>query len=95
MLKGRLLENNQRYNTMSITRHEAIQMVLAELDRAHTLHPKWPKDRFDQAQIVAMRAGNLLVQCDNPRGTPIKTAVQVAAMAIRFLEETPGELPHE
>jgi len=74
---------------MPITRHEAIQMVLTELDRAYSIHPRWPKDRRDQSRIVAGKCDDLLTQCDHPHGTPIKEAVHIAAMAIRFLEATP------
>ena len=74
-----------------LTKHEVLSMVLAELDRAEMLHPRWPADRIHQAAIVAKEAGGLIEACVQERyaphkgGTPIKEAVQTAATAMRFL----------
>jgi hypothetical protein len=74
-------------------RHEAIKMVLDELDRAKGLYPQWPADEVHRAAIVMEEAGELVQASLQKRyephkgGNPIKEAVQTAAMAIRFLEE--------
>lgn len=79
-----------------MTRHQAIDMVLTELDHAQQIHPTWPKDRIHMAAIVAEECGELmqatLQQVYEPHkgGSPIKEAVQTAAMAIRFLESYPA-----
>ena len=75
-----------------MTRHQAIDMVLAELDHATQIHPKWPTDKVHQAAVVAEECCELmqsvLQQVYEPHkgGNPIKEAVQTAAMAVRFLE---------
>jgi hypothetical protein len=78
-------------NTGKLTKHEVLNMVLTELDRAEMLHPRWPTDRIHQAAIVSKEAGGLIQACVLERyephkgGCPVKEAVQTAATAMRFL----------
>lgn len=75
-----------------MTRHQAIDMVIRELEHACIQHPSWPKDPVHAAAVVAEESGELvqsvLQQVYEPHkgGNPIKEAVQTAAMAVRFLE---------
>jgi hypothetical protein len=78
-----------------MTRHQAIDMIVKEIERASEIFPTFPKDRVHMAAIVAEECGELmqatLQQVYEPHkgGNPIKEAVQTAAMAVRFLENYP------
>lgn len=84
-----------------MNRNEAITMVLTELEHAQNLHPNWPKNRIHQAAIVMEEAGELVQATleahyePHKGGTPLKEAVQTAAMAIRYLIETGAQVSHE
>ena len=66
--------------------------ILAELERAEYIHPKWPTDPVHAAAILAEEAGEVVkavndVAMDHKRGSDYKTeAIQCAAMCIRFLK---------
>jgi hypothetical protein len=78
-----------------VTKDEAIEFILAELERAEKLHPVWPTDVIHMGAIVAEEAGELIRACNNYSDNPNKPieyfvnmeeeAVQVGAMAVRFL----------
>lgn len=84
-----------------MNRNEAITMVLTELEHAKMLHPVWPANRIHQAAIVMEEAGELIQATLEARyephkgGTPLKEAVQTAAMAIRFLMDAGSQVSHE
>lgn len=84
-----------------MNRNEAITMVLTELEHAQNLHPKWPLNRSHQAAIVMKEAGELIQATlqahyePHKGGTPLKEAVQTAAMAIRYLLVTGSQVSHE
>jgi hypothetical protein len=67
-------------------------MVITELEHACAQHPNWPKDPIHQAAVVAEESGELVqavlqhVYEPHKGGSPVKEAVQTAAMAVRFLE---------
>lgn len=69
----------------------AIMAIRDELSRAETLHPTWPADIIHQAAVVAEEAGELVQAANDhiykaPCPERLRTeAVQVGAMAIRFL----------
>lgn len=69
----------------------ALNLVLAELERAETLHPDWPRDQVHQAAIVAEEAGELVRASLNhhyekgPQRNMVMEAVHTAAVALRFL----------
>jgi len=75
-----------------VTRHQVMTMVLDEIEHAKTIHPNFPSDPVHQAAIVAEECGELMqavlqhVYEPHKGGSPVKEAVQTAAMAIRFLE---------
>jgi len=84
-----------------ITKDEAVKLILAELERAETLHPIFPIDKIHAAAIVSEESGELVQACNDyvfdKVSLPPKTreeyfkllmteeAVQIGAMAIRFL----------
>jgi len=82
-----------------MTRENAIELLLAELDRAQRLHPKWPDDEVHAAAIVAEEAGELVQAALNhyyrkPKNSDpyvldaekMRTeAIHTGAMALRFL----------
>lgn len=77
---------------MSITKAEAVKMILEELERAESLHPDFPSDIVHMGAVVAEEAGELIQACNNNEyhGTSdindlVTEAVQTGAMAIRFL----------
>lgn len=65
--------------------------VMAELNRAEKKYPSWPDDPVLAAAVVGEEAGELLQAANNARwhgGNHNKMreeAVQMAAMAVRFL----------
>ena len=69
-----------------------IAQVMAEIDRAETLHPVWPNDFVKAAAIPAEEAGELLKAANDysEKNTLtrqiITEAVHTAASAIRFLK---------
>lgn len=69
--------------------------VLADLNSAEEKHPKWPKDHIHQAAIVAEEAGELVQAAlkhkyEGGRYYDMHSeALQIAAMAIRFLKNAP------
>ena len=70
--------------------------IYAELQRAERLHPVWPSDPIHQAAIVSEEAGELVKAVNDMvwKGASIEDvraeAVQVGAMAIRFLKNLEG-----
>jgi hypothetical protein len=72
--------------------NDAFRRITDELDRAEKIHPEWPRDIVYQAAIVTEEAGELLKAAldhkegKGPSDDIIKEAVQVGAMAIRFLK---------
>lgn len=74
---------------------DIIILLLEELKRAETKHPRWPKDIVHQSAIVAEESGELTQACldlyykkvsqKNIKHV-IEEAVQVGAMAIRLLK---------
>ena len=79
------------------TRREALHEILWELGHAEILHPNWPADVIHQAAIVAEEAGELVQAANDhvykaPCPDRLRTeAVQLGAMAIRFLINLEGE----
>ena len=78
---------------MSFTTTEAIELITAELKRAKAQHPLWPTDPIHAAAIVGEESGELTQASldytydpNRARSTMLEEAVQVGAMAIRFLE---------
>lgn len=81
-----------------MTRHEAMELILAELSKAMEKHIDWPDDKIYAAAILIEEAGELL-QAANDHEQKTKNAVckqividrmkleaaQVGAMAMRFL----------
>lgn len=72
---------------------ESILMsIMAEIDRAESIHPAWPTDAVKAASICAEECGELVRACndyDESRGSkkPMVTeAIHTAATAIRFLK---------
>lgn len=77
---------------------KALALILAELERAETLHPDWPRDPVHQAAIVAEESGELVQASLNHhyekgnRNRMVTEAVHTAAVALRFLANMePGE----
>jgi NTP pyrophosphatase (non-canonical NTP hydrolase) len=78
-----------------MTKEQAVEMILAELERAEKIHPVWPTDIIHAGAVVAEEAGELLQACNNYESNPHKPnvhfinmeeeAIQTGAMAIRFL----------
>lgn len=75
-----------------MTNTQAIEMILAEIDRAERKHPDWPKDFIHAAAIVGEESGELIratLQHKYEKGNPhdmIMEAIHTAATAIRFLK---------
>lgn len=72
-----------------------IDAVVEELEKAKQKFPQWPTDPIHAATVVGEEAGELLKAClqicyePNKKVTHsdlIEEATQVAAMAIRFIE---------
>jgi hypothetical protein len=76
---------------------QIVKQILEELDHAKELHPDYPTDMIHQVAIVAEEAGELLkavldYQSGKCEATDIiKEALQVGAMAVRFLENVKFE----
>jgi NTP pyrophosphatase (non-canonical NTP hydrolase) len=70
---------------------QAIKAIVAELDRAQIKFPNYPADPIHAAAIIVEEAGELqqaALQATYENGSIIKMereAVQVGAMALRFL----------
>lgn len=73
-------------------------VINRELERATTIHPAWPTDPIHAAAIVQEEAGELVKDAlqftyepekDKQISDMASEAVQVAAMAIRFLRGLP------
>ena len=66
--------------------------IMAEVTRAETIHPAWPRDPVKAAALCAEECGELVRACndfDESRGSkkPMVTeAIHAAATAIRFLK---------
>lgn len=75
-----------------MTRHEIIQAIITEVERAETKHPDWPIDKVYAATIVAEENGELTRAClqyesENGDIEEIKKeAIQTACTCIRLLE---------
>jgi len=76
-----------------------IMNIMAEVARAETIHPAWPRDPVKAASLCAEGCGGLVRTAniyDEKRGTKremIVEAVRTATAAIRFLKGT--ELDNE
>ena len=74
-----------------MTRENAIELLLDELDRAERLHPQWPLSDVDKSAIVAEEAGELIKATLNyyyhngGRDDMRTEAIHTGAMALRFL----------
>lgn len=75
-----------------MTEQQAIELILNELKRAEAKFPDWPDDIIHAAAIVAEEAGeltraslNVVYSGENPNELQLE-AIQVGAMAIRFLK---------
>ena len=75
-----------------MTEQQAIELILNELKRAEAKFPDWPDDIIHAAAIVAEEAGELTraslnvdYSGENPNELQLE-AIQVGAMAIRFLK---------
>lgn len=74
-----------------MTKEKAVELILAELERAEKLHPHWPVDIIHDAAIVAEESGELIqatLQYKYENGSHYKIeqeAIHTGAMAIRFL----------
>ena len=84
---------------------KAVELILAELEKAEEKWPNWPEDKVHAAAIVAEEAGELLEVANSFRIEPEpisqeeykeylsemeKEAVQTGAMAVRFLIHMEG-----
>jgi len=73
--------------------YNVLDAIFLELSRAENLHPFWPTDKVHAAAIVTEEAGELLQAANSYEETADKDylnnmrkeAVQVGAMALRFL----------
>ena len=74
-----------------MTRDQAIKLILDELDRAEKKFPSWPVDPVHAVAIVAEESGELVKAAldysysDGGLKGMEREAVQVGAMAVRFL----------
>lgn len=79
---------------------EIIDLIMIELEKAKRKHPEWPRDIIHASAIICEEAGELiqaaLDYCYAPESGNMKAeqwlniekeAIQVGAMAIRFLTE--------
>lgn len=72
---------------------DIIKEVIAEVNRAQKLYPRWPDDPLHAVAILGEEYGELVqailqTTYESPRATVYDVeleAIQVAAMAIRFL----------
>lgn len=80
--------------TIIIPDHDfaAIKLILAELDRARTIHTAWPASIVRQAAFLAEEAGECIRAANRVEDDKIGTidqviteAVQTGAMAIRLI----------
>ena len=81
-----------------MTRHEALELILNELETAREKHPDWPDDKIHATAILIEEAGELL-QAANDHEHCTKhevckqivinrmklAAAKVGAMSMRFL----------
>lgn len=74
------------------------EALFQEVARAELKHPEWPKDLIYQAAILNEESGELMKACLEYQFEPrkavpvdelVKEAIQVGAMAIRFLKNFP------
>ena len=74
-----------------ISKDEAVGLILDELSKAEKQHPWWPDDYIHASAILNEEAGELTQAClqyrydDRPRSRMLEEAVQVGAMAVRFI----------
>jgi hypothetical protein len=76
-----------------LMRGDALVEVFAEVDRATAKFPTWPTDALHAVGVVAEEMGELQKEvmqltyepCKSTRATVRKEAIQLAAMALRFL----------
>lgn len=72
-------------------RHETLDLILDELDRAEKKFPSWPDDFIHASAVINEEAGELTQAClqhvydGKPAVRMVSEAVQVAAMALRFI----------
>jgi hypothetical protein len=76
--------------------NEITSEIYEELERAESLHPKFPTDLVYQCAIMIEEAGETMKavldyksgKC--PRSDIVKEAIQTGAMVIRFLKNING-----
>jgi hypothetical protein len=80
-----------------MTRQEAINLILQELERAENLWPDWPNDKIHASAIVSEESGELVRATLNyvyakdmdskiqNRNNMQEEAIHTGAMAVRFL----------
>lgn len=79
--------------------HDAFEAILDEFHRARRIHPVWPGDPIHAAAVVSEEAGELVKavndwmtgKCD--RLSVGFEAIQLGAMAVRFLVDTAALQP--
>jgi len=77
------------------TRERVVEDVFAELRRAETTHPSWPTDPFVGVAVITEELGETAQAIIDARYKGASRdriydeAVQVAAMALRFLLNMP------
>lgn len=78
----------------------AMKMVMAEVERATKKFPEWPSDPLHAAAVIAEELGELTQRINEciyephkvnaTRGNVQEEAIQVGAMAIRFIMSLPN-----
>lgn len=97
-LARRLISN--RLYSLTLAELSAIGLVLEELHSAKRMWPQWPSDQIHAAAIVAEESGELVKSVNDytfkagPFEPARNEAVQVGAMAIRFIANAPFEAPN-
>lgn len=71
---------------------EILNAMLMELERAESIHPKFPMATLDQVAIMVEEAGESLRAAlnykyhDQPKSEVVKEVIQTGAMCIRVLK---------
>ena len=71
---------------------KVITSVFAEVERAETIHPAWPRDLVKAAALCAEECGELVRACNNydesrcSKKPMVTETIHAAATAIRFLK---------
>ena len=80
---------------------KVIASVFAEIERAETLHPAWPRDPVKAAALCSEECGELVCACNTFDETRtgkkeiITEAIHTAATAIRLLKNIEESENHE